>query len=72
MVEALFQGVLLVVLLLSCVNTLPLTSNEVELRKIAISQAKPELLRTAVKYARCIFVILQGVILGVCILGLIF
>ena len=31
---------------------LPITDNEVKLRQIAISKAKPELLRTAVKYAR--------------------
>ena len=35
---------------------LPLTSNEVRLREIAISESKPELLRTAVKYARYVLI----------------
>ena len=39
-------------LLVSSTLALPLTSNEVTLREIAISESKPELLRTAVKYAR--------------------
>ena len=38
--------------LVSSALALPLTSNEVTLREIAISESKPELLRTAVKYAR--------------------
>ena len=43
---------LLPLVLVSSALALPLTSNEVTLREIAISEAKPELLRTAVKYAR--------------------
>ena len=38
--------------LVSSALALPLTSKEVTLREIAISESKPELLRTAVKYAR--------------------
>ena len=38
--------------LLTTALALPLTSNEVKLREIAVSESKPELLRTAVKYAR--------------------
>ena len=43
---------LLPLVLVSSTLALPLTSNEVTLREIAISESKPELLRTAVKYAR--------------------
>ena len=38
--------------LVSSALALPLTSNEVKLREIAVSESKSELLRTAVKYAR--------------------
>merc|ERR1712013_879168 len=37
--------------LLSTIQASPITPNEVALRKIAVSQAKPELLSAAVKYA---------------------
>ena len=45
--------------LLTTALALPLTSNEVKLREIAVSESKPELLRTAVKYARYILLYLM-------------
>ena len=42
----------LMTMMVSSALALPLTSNEVKLREIAVGESKPELLRTAVKYAR--------------------
>ena len=48
----------LMTLMVSSALALPLTSNEVKLREIAVGESKPELLRTAVKYARYILLYL--------------